>query len=276
MKILVCAKFVPDTDHLVIKEGEGGKAVIGDVYEYRMNRFDEFAVEEAVRIKEQSDGVVVDVLTVGLDGSKDVLRRAMGMGVDNGIHLEVRGEKYLSPRVVAAGIADYAREKGYDLILTGAMSEDMMNGQVGPMVASFLCVPCATQVIFLRLSSGRTDGQFDENAGASSDWVAVYVEREIEGGNREMLEIDLPAVIAVQTGINEPRYPSLSNLLRANKQEIETIVPGASGNSAFKAPEDLVSTIVPPKIRAGRHVEGSAVEKAEQLLLILRDKAFVK
>ncbi len=275
MKILVCAKFVPDTDHLIIKESEGGKAVIGDLSEYRMNRFDEFAVEEAVRIKEQSGGVIVDVLTVGPEPSKDVLRRAMGMGADNGIHLAVRGEQYLSPMVVAAGIADYAREKDYNLILTGAMSEDMMNGQVGPMVASFSGLPCATQVILLRLSSGRRNDQSEENPDASSDWVAVYVEREIEGGNREMLEIDLPAVIAVQTGINEPRYPSLSNLLRANKQEIETIALGGD-NSVLKAPEDLVSTIVPPKMRAGRHVEGSAAEKAEQLLLILHDKALIK
>ena len=263
MKILVCAKFVPDPDHLSIAEGRDGKVVVDGFPECRMNRFDEFAVEAAVRIKEALHGVTIDVVTVGAARSGDVLRRAMGMGADSGILLET-GDHYVSPLTTAAAIADYARGKAYTLVIAGAMSEDAMNGQVGPMVAAFLGFPAATQVIHMELVETATGS------------AGICVEREIEGGSREMLEIDLPAVLAVQTGINEPRYPSLSNLLKANKQELETITLGLAENGAFKGPDQPASLVMPKKMRAGRHIGGSAVEKAEALLSILREKALIK
>jgi electron transfer flavoprotein beta subunit len=261
VKILVCAKQVPDPDQIIIMPVENnGHVAVGDFSGYRMNRFDEFAVEAAVRIKEKT-GAVIDVITVGSAHSNDVIRRAMGMGADNGIHLEIPGKGYVSPLITATGIADFARNKGYSLILTGAMSEDMMNSQVGPMTASLLNLPWATQVISIRLSMGDscdTSGFID-------------VERETEGGCREMLKMAAPALLAVQTGINEPRYPSLSNLLRANKQEILSIPLKVT-----ICPEEMAGMAMPSKIRAARHLAGSAAEKARQLLSIMREKAFLK
>ncbi len=268
MKILVCAKYVPDPDHVVITAGEDNRVGIGDVSEYRMNRFDEFAVEEALRIRKELGNASIDILTVGASWSKDVLRRCVGMGADRGIHLETQMDGYISPRIKAAWIADYARGKGYALILTGAMSEDMMNGQVGPMVAAFLDLPWATQVIRTHLLSER-------NNASGAIPAEIYVEREIEGGSREMMEIDLPAVLAVQTGINEPRYPSLSNLLRANKQEVETVAVSPPERENGKAPEDMLRMEMPRKMRAGRRLEGSPTEKAGQLIAILQDKALL-
>jgi electron transfer flavoprotein beta subunit len=260
LKILVCAKQVPDPDQITITPVADGHVAVGDFSGFRMNRFDEFAVESAVCIKEKT-GAVVDVVTVGSAHSKDVLRRAMGMGADNGFHLETPGGGYVSPLSTAAGIADFARERGYFMILTGAMSEDMMNCQVGPMTASLLDLPWATQVMSIRLSTGDscdTSGLID-------------VEREIEGGSRELLQMPAPALLAVQTGINEPRYPSLSNLLRANKQQILSIPLKIA-----ICPEEMAGMAMPSKMRAGRHLVGSAAEKAQQLLSIMREKAFLR
>ncbi len=272
MKILVCVKYVPDPDHVVFHASENGRIVIGEMSEFRMNRFDEFAVEEALRIREGKGDVSIDVLTIGPARSRDVLRRAMGMGADSGVHLETPVDGYISPMTKAAWIAGYANGKGYSLILTGAMSEDMMNAQVGPMVAAFLGLPCATQVIQTRLPSVQ-----GSSSGAVLPDVCpdIYVEREIEGGSREMMTIDLPAVLAVQTGINEPRYPSLSNLLRANKQEIEIIAAASPEGEASGETDAMVEMVMPEKNRAGMHLNGSPSEKAEQLIAILREKAFI-
>ena len=268
MKILVCVKNVPDPDGLVFNAGGDGRASMGEAAGYRMNRYDEFAVEEALRIKEKTGMAAIDVLTVGPGRSKEVLRRAVGMGADRGIHLFAGMDGYVSPTVKAAWIADYAKGKNYDLILTGAMSEDMQNAQVAPMVAVFLGLPWATQVICVRLPSGQ-DGVF------APEETRLSIEREIEGGSREMLEITLPAVFAVQTGINEPRYPSLSNLLRANRQDVETLDMPSPGGEGCKAPDGMAGMVMPKKMRAGRRLEGTPLQKAEALAAILKQRALI-
>ncbi len=272
MKILVCVKQVPDPDHIAITAGEDGQAEIAAISEYRMNRFDEFAVEAAVRIKEErADDTTIDVLTVGPARARDVVKRAMGMGADDGIHLETAADQYISPRRIADCIADWARDKGYSFIVTGAMSEDMMNGQAGPMAAALLEWPCATQVIVARLQPVPGDAP----AATAPTATDIYVEREVEGGSREMLALPLPAVIAVQTGINEPRYPSLSNLLRANKQDIQTIAAALPGGAEIRQPDEPAGMVMPKRMRAGRHLDGTPAQKADQLLSILQEKAFI-
>ena len=268
MKILVCVKHVPDPDGLVFNAGGDGRVSMGEAAGYRMNRYDEFAVEEGLRVREKTGNTAIDVLTVGPGRSKEVLRRAVGMGADRGIHLVTGKDGYVSPMVKAAWIADYARGKNYDLILTGAMSEDMMNAQLGPMVAVFLEMPWATQVICADLPSGQ-DSVSDPGK------TRLSIEREIEGGSREMLEITLPAVLAVQTGINEPRYPSLSNLLRANRQDVETLDMPSPGAEGCNAPDGMEGMVMPKKMRAGRRLEGTSLQKAEALAAILKQRALI-
>ena len=258
MKILVCIKQVPEFEHMDIEEGPDGVVGLDLFTDFKMNRFDEFAVETAIQLKEKRAEVEVHVLTVGPMRAAEVLKRAIGMGAHHGIHLTTETEGYLSPFDIAAWITAYAKSMEYDLILTGSMSEDGMNGQVGPMVAGHMNLPCATQVIVSRM----------EAPGG-----AVYVEREIEGGHRERAEISLPAVLAVQTGANRPRYPSLSNMLRASKQPLETIE--AETLAAPRATETPEGFVMPSRTRAGRHLTGSAEEKAEQLLTLLQEKAFI-
>jgi len=270
MKILVCIKQVPEFEHMEINEDLDGVAGRDLSTDFKMNRFDEFAVETAIQIKENppenQPDTEIHVLTVGPMRAADVLKRGIGMGAHHGIHLKTEAEDYLSPADIGALISDWisgwipgrSKTGDYDLILTGSMSEDGMNGQVGPMLAGHMNLPCATQVIYSRM----------EAAGGP-----VYVEREIEGGHREMAEMSLPAVLAIQTGANRPRYPSLSNLMRASKQELETIE--AKTLAEPPAGEALEGFVMPRKTRAGRHLTGSAEEKAEQLIALLQDKAFI-
>jgi electron transfer flavoprotein beta subunit len=257
MKILVCVKQVPDIERIAVRDRPNGLAALDLSDEFRLNHFDEFAVEEAVRIKETMVEVHIDVITVGPVRAVEVLKRPMGMGADNGIHLRTPTDEDSRPAAVAAWLAEYSRRREYDLILCGSMSEDGMHGQVGPMLASHLNLPFATQVIDIKL-------------GSDASWLSI--EREIEGGAREMLEIRMPALLSLQPGINRPRYPSLSKLLRANHQEPETIPTKTWGPAG--ASIDCLGLVAPERRRASQVLTGSALEKAERLAKILKGKAF--
>ncbi|MFH1537364.1 MAG: electron transfer flavoprotein subunit beta/FixA family protein [bacterium] len=259
MKILVCVKQVPETNSIVKIDGSK-KWVEADMHSaFRTSRFDEYAVEEALRIREAVPGAVVDAITAGPDRAKEVLRRAMGMGADGGIHILTDDRGYVSPFTTAARIAAVAGKRKYDLILTGIMSEDEAQGQVGPMVAEMLGLPCATAVVSLKISSGSRP---------------VYVEREIEGGCRDCLEIRLPALLTVQAGINRPRYPSLSNVMRANKAELKIF--DAGGLAVDGGRQRAAGAEAARRTRDALFLEGTREEKAAELLKILKEKQLVK
>jgi electron transfer flavoprotein beta subunit len=257
MKILVCVKQVSDPEtNYIVDEERGWIRPEGQV-KYWMNHPDEFAVEEAVLIKESFPEVLIDVLTVGPERAAQILERAMGMGADNGIHIFASDEGYLSPLVIASWIAAYAKDMQYDLILTGVLAEDDMQGQVGPLLAELLSIPCATSVIFEEVHQHRK---------------TIYVEREIEGGQRDMVELVLPAVLTIQTGINKPRYPSLSNLLRAKKQKALVVDPDTFPSVTHR--ESVVKADYPRKSGSGIILEGDQKEKAVKLIQILKEKAY--
>ena len=258
MKILVCVKQVPDSESPISIDESGGWIREDSIAEFRMNRLDEYAVEEALLIKEAFADTRIDVITVGPERCEEVVRRAIGMGADSGIHLRDPYEGYQSAFEVAARLANFANGKKYALILTGAMSEDAMQGQVGPMLAARLDYPWATSVIFEKISADRK---------------TIYVEREIESGHRHALELNLPAVVTIQSGINTPRWPSLSNLLRANSQELETI--SADDQAESQIVDELVQVTYPLKSRAGLFLSGATGEKAAGLLSILDQKSLL-
>lgn len=259
MNILVCVKQVPEVERLTIHPDADGAVVLEDAAEFRMNRFDEFAVETAVRLKETLSEVHIDALSVGPEDALAVIKRAIGMGADQGALLDSGDRSDPGPAEVARRIARFAGLKGYDLIFTGAWSEDGMNGQVGPMAAALLDLPCATQVMALALDAHRRH---------------VTVEREVEGGRRERLQLRLPALLAVQSGIHRPRYPSLSNLLRANRQPVAIIPDDAA--AATVDPVVCRGLIQPPRTRAGRVLEGGLQDKAETFWHLLREKGFIR
>ena len=258
MKILVCVKQVPDSEIPIAIDDSTGWIQKDAITEFKMNRLDDYAVEEALLIKESIADSRIDIITVGPDRCEDVVRRAVGMGADCGVHIQTASDGYQSPFEIAAAIADFAGSKNYDLVLTGAMSEDSMQGQVGPMLAARLGFSWATSVIFEKIASDRN---------------TIYVEREIEGGHRDTLELKLPALITLQSGINTPRWPSLSNLLRANSQKLEKI--SISESTKTRQMEQLAELVYPQKRRAGLVLSGSLQEKATRLLTIFHEKTLL-
>jgi len=258
MRLLVCVKQVPESEAGVTIDEDAQWVKIHGTSAFRMNHFDECAVEAAVQIKEAFPGTTIHILSVGPERSEAVIRRAIGMGADHGTHMVTPGDGFVDPSVLAGWMATLSEASGADLIFCGAMSEDMMQGQVGPLMAEYLSLPCATAVVHVKIMP----------AGEG-----VHVEREIEGGYREAVVLQLPALLTIQTGINQPRYPSLSNLLRANKLKLNTLHVGVTDES-FPL-QGVKQVTLPRKLRAGVFLEGSISRKAEQLLSILSDKSFL-
>ena|SRR6056297_303251 len=263
MDILVCVKAVPDFDQIAPSgrlwdDDFDPLKSVDDDSELYMNRFDEPAVEEAVLIKEALSETTIDIVSVGPEGAQKAIKRAIGMGADSGTHIQTNYEAACNAMHTARAIAEFAGRKSYDLIFTGVMSEDMMQFQVGPMLAQYLNIPWKTAVIRQALDAEK---------------ARISVEQEIEGGARALVELDLPALVTIQTGINIPRYPSLSNMLRANKTGIQTI-PGDSSE-----PRDRPFTVAgyrpPEKKRDGWVIEGTPREKAEELIRMLRQKSLL-
>ncbi len=258
MKILICVKQVIDSQAPVTIDESGKWVKYGDSSPFRMNRYDEFAIEEALRIKETLNDVSVDAISVGPPRVSSTVRKAMEMGAEKGIHILTEGDFFITPFEVASTIASYVQTNNYALILTGAMSEDDMNSQVGQVIAEILNRPCATLVMHQEIREDKKE---------------VYVEREIEGGKRECLNLQLPAVLTIQSGINIPRYPSLSNVLRARKAQILTIEATAMNIPAKR--EHLVALSYPEVSSRGTFIEGSQREKAKELVSILHEKSLI-
>lgn len=286
MKILVCVKQVLDPDG-PIRIDDGGRAIAAapDAL-FRMNRFDEFALEAALLIRDEFPGTRIDALTAGPARAARTVRRALETGADEGIHLILEDDACRTPFEIASLIGAYARDRHYDLILTGVMAEDDMQGQVGPMLAEILGYPWATAVMALHLTaspeslSAGAAGPSPERAdGRRQARGVVRVERELEGGRREAFALTLPALLTLQSGANRPRYPALSHVLRARAQALITISrpqQGGAGPGAMPSPrERIVLVEEPAPLQTGLILAGSPAEKAEALLRILRERAFL-
>ena len=258
LKIVVCVKQVPELEAAITIDPASQWVTVGGTSAFRMNRFDECAVEAAIQIKERYAGTCIHILSVGPEGSETVIRRAIGMGADHGTHMVTEADGFVDPSTLAAWMATVPEAVDADLIFCGAMSEDLMQGQVGPLLAECLSLPCATAVMHVEIMPA---GQ------------GVNVEREIEGGYREAVALQLPALLTIQTGINQPRYPSLSNLLRANKLTLKTL--HADGMDSPPSLQGVKQVTLPRKLRESVFLEGSTAQKAEQLITILSDRSFL-
>ncbi len=262
MKILVCVKAVPDPDQVICEAGKSSAKDLqvradGDV-EFAMNRFDAFAVEEAVLIKEAYPDTVIDIISMGPENAKKVVKRGIGMGADAGVHILSSYAEACDAAMISSCIARFVQKRPYDLILCGVMSEDMMRFAVGPMIAELLHLPWATSVVKENLDFAHR---------------SICVEQEQEGGSIAMYELPLPALLTLQSGINEPRYPSLSHMLRASRGVIE-VMPA----EGLCRPKPLYRTLryfYPEKVRPGQVLEGTPAEKAQALLRILKENALL-
>ena len=257
MNILVCVKHVPDPEQTVLPDPLPAKPVDceWETTAGGMNRYDAYALETALRLRSAGGVSRIVAVSVGAGEADAVLRRAIGMGADHGVQIQQATPVFPSPFVIAGLIAAYAQEKRYDLILCGVMSEDLMQGQVGPVVAGLMQRPCLTSVHAL---------------GASSRGGRLWCEREVEGGRMEILEIELPAVVSIQSGVHPPRYPALSKLLRANTYPLD-IIP--AGSQVAMAARQRVCTLGSPlKTRSGQILDGTTEEKGRKLASLLRER----
>ncbi len=249
MKIAVCIKRTPDTETR-IKISSDGKSIDEAGVKFVLNTYDEYAVEEALQLKERAGSGEVVIVSAGGDSSQETIRTALAMGADRGVLLKTDGAS-LDPLPVAKALADELRGGEYDVVLFGKLAIDDYSHATGPMVAELLAIPCVSAVAKLEIADGKGTA-----------------EREIEGGV-EVVEFSLPAVVTTDKGLNEPRYPALRGIMMAKKKPLETKdVVIADGGL------EVVELALPPERQEGRIV-GEGSDAVPALIDALRNEAKV-
>jgi electron transfer flavoprotein beta subunit len=259
MDILVCARRVPDTSENEIELNRAGNDIERDDLVYSVNEPDNYAVEEALQMVQRAGGEVT-VVTVGTDEDEEILRREMAMGASHGVLLSDEAFQTSDGRGIAAILKAYVEKGHYDLILTGVQADDGA-AQVGGMLAGMLDYPFASLVNSIEVLDGRT----------------LKVGREIEGGNKEINEIDLPCVLSIQTGINEPRYVGMRGIRQIASVPIPTLGLEELGLSADDVGEAAakvkrVDYFVPAAGKGAEMLEGSREDVADKLIGLLKAK----
>jgi len=256
MKILVCIKQVPDMESRFRPDSTGVWFSDTDLA-FRVNEYDEYAIEQAVRLKEQLGGEPeLTVLSMGPDRVVEALKKALSMGCDRGVHVQDGSSHLKDPWQVASVISAYARGEGFDLIFTGLQSLDRGSAQVGVIVSELLDYACATTVVGFEYADG-----------------VATVRRELEGGVKGIVQLRMPALVTCQLGLNQPRYPTLPNIMKAKKKEIRAI-PVAE--LLHEEPRALAEAFYPPpKKGTGVVLEGDVADQVDKLIGILKDKTAV-
>ncbi len=263
MEILVCVKRVPDTSENEIEVNRDGTDIERDDLVYSVNEWDNYAVEEAIQIRDKVGGSIT-VVTVGDEEDEEVVRREMAMGADEGVLLSDGAFNGSDGKGIAA-VLKAAVEKGkYDLILTGAQADDGA-AQVGGMLAAMLDWPYASLVNILEVIDDKK----------------IKVGREIAGGNQEMNEIDLPCVLSIQTGINEPRYVGIRGIRKVASLDIPVHTAGDLGIAEDTVGESgarirRLDYFVPDPGEGAEILEGSTDEIIDKLVELLKAKGGIK
>lgn len=253
MDSIVCIKQVPDTEALIKIDSEG-TGIVEEGTKYAANPYDEYAVEEALRLREKFGNGKVTIITVGPQRAEETMRYYLAMGVDEGILIKDDEPQKRDPLAVAQCLAEVIKGMDYDVIWCGKQAIDDDSGQVGSMLAEFLDIPQATVVTEFEVAEDRK---------------SAVAHREIEGGT-EVLEVQLPAVITAQKGLNEPRLTSLLGIKRAVSKPIDTreiTVPEAKMR--------IVGLERPPERPPGRILEGEDADVVRELVDALKNEAKV-
>jgi electron transfer flavoprotein beta subunit len=247
MKIVVCVKQVADSEAR-IKIAADKQSIDTTDINWILNPYDEFAVEEALQIKEKKGEGTVTILSLGPERSVSAIRNALAMGADDAILIKTDGQT-IDSLATAKALAAALKEMEYDLILFGKQAIDDDNLQVGPMIADLLNLPCVTAIAELSIEDGK-----------------AVAEREIEGG-KEIVETSLPAIFTAEKGLNEPRYPALRGIMMAKKKKIE------EKQIAIDAAKiKIVNIEYPPSRKAGKIV-GEGPDAVPELVKLLREEA---
>jgi electron transfer flavoprotein beta subunit len=257
MKTVVCVNYVPDTA-IKVKLTADGKAVDLSDAPYVVNPYDEFAVEEALRIKEKLGGEVI-VIGAGPEKASAGLRTCLAMGADSAIHVKDNSIDKADAFAVGSVLAVLCRQLKPDIILFGKHSIGVDDGQVPAVVAEQLDLPQVSVVLKLEIQDGK-----------------FLAEREIEGA-REVLAGTLPAVFTAQKGLNTPRYASLKGIMAAKKKQIEVRALGDLGlpPDALTARMSLEQVTLPPSRPPGRILTGDVAQTVPELVRLLHEEAKV-
>ncbi|MGA3315651.1 MAG: electron transfer flavoprotein subunit beta/FixA family protein [Candidatus Korobacteraceae bacterium] len=250
---------VPDTSENEIQLNTAGNDIERDDLVYSINEPDNYAVEEALQITAKAGGSVT-VVTVGSDDDEEVLRREMAMGANHGVLLSDEAFDGSDGRGIATILKAFVQKGHYDLVLTGVQAEDG-GAQIGGMLAALLDYPFASLV----------------NSISVLDGGKLKVSREIEGGNKEMNEIDLPCVLSIQTGINEPRYVGMRGIRQVASLEVPTfgasdlgVEASAVGDAGAKVKR--VDYFVPALGKGAEMLEGDREEVIAKLIELMKAK----
>jgi electron transfer flavoprotein beta subunit len=251
MKVVVCVKQIAQLgDEVEFTEDERG--VDPDFLDYALNEWDSYATEEALQLGERagSDGEVV-VVSVGDEDSEDAMRRALAMGAGHGIRISSERVADRDPITVARALAEVVRDESPELVLCGVQSSDSVQAATGTALAELLGLPRVAVVTKVELSNG-----------------SATVHRELEGGLIDVVEVDLPALLTIQTGINTPRYATLRAIKQAEQKEIDVREPGDLGEPAYR----VRRMFVPPKGEGAEMLDGSPTEIAGRIKEIVEER----
>jgi electron transfer flavoprotein beta subunit len=262
VEILVCVRRVPDTSENEIELSAAGNDIEREELVYSVNEADNYAVEEALQIRDRVGGNVT-VVTVGEEDDEEVLRRELAMGANQAVLVSDEDLSGSDGRGIATILKDFVRKSRYDLILTGVQAADGA-AQVGGMLAAMLDYPFASLVNSIIVEDGR-----------------LKVSREIEGGNREINEIDLPCVLSIQTGINEPRYVGMRGIRQVASVPIPTlgfsdlgVEKDSVGEAAAKVRR--VDYFVPALSKGADMLHGSREENANTVFELVAARGGLK
>jgi electron transfer flavoprotein beta subunit len=262
MEILVCVRRVPDTSENEIELNRAGNDIERDELVYSINEADNYAVEEALQIVARVGGTVT-VATVGSEDDEEVLRREMAMGANRGVLMSDDAFSGSDGRGIASILKAFVEKGHYDLVLTGVQAEDG-GAQVGGMLAALLDYPFASLVTSIEVLERK-----------------LKISREIAGGNKEMNEIDLPCVLSIQTGINEPRYVGMRGIRQVAGVPIPTfgasdlgIGIGTVGEAGAKVKR--VDYFVPALGKGAEILCGTREENVDKVLELVAAKGGLK
>ena len=248
MKIAVLIKQVPGSDSsLPIQSDESW--INEESITYVMNESDNYALEEALQLREKNgDGEVV-VISLGPDRVQKVIREGLAKGADRGIHIQVDSAGAVDPLVAASSIANAIKEEKFDLIFSGLQSDDIGMGQTGIILGEILGMSTASLVMATELSENR-----------------IKVKRELEAGFFQWVTMTLPSSVTIQSGLNTPRYPSLKGIMGAKKKEINVLTPGAS-----EPKQSMNKVYVPQSEKQTVMIDGSVDEIVDKLIETFRN-----
>ncbi len=267
MKIAVCIKQVP-TREWQPRLNEDKTWVREQDASYEMNEPDAYALEESLRLREKHGGEVV-VCSAGPARVQQVIREALARGADRALHVEDDALGAADASVTADALAAAMLDEHFDLVLTGLQSDDQGHAQTGVALAERLGIPHSTIVMELQVLPAASPGSGEAAAGVQAS--GIRVKRELEGGWFQWIAMPLPALLTIQSGINQLRYATLKGIMAAKKKEIKKVAMP----SGLKAAQQIVALALPTRTKRTQMISGAPAEAARELVRRLREEARV-